>query len=110
MVFPGGSDERICLQWQETWVRSLGLEDPERNGYSLQYSGPGNPWTGGDWQATSVESQKSWTLLHDKKPEFETSPIAGRVVTVRVQVSLHPFELSGFRKGLAAAIRMLLIS
>ena len=29
LVFPGGSDGKsVCLQWRETWTRSLGREDP----------------------------------------------------------------------------------
>ena len=28
MVFPGGSDHRNLTVMQETWVRSLGQEDP----------------------------------------------------------------------------------
>ena len=38
---------------QETWVRSLGQEDPleKGNGNPLQYSCLGNPMDGGAWQA-----------------------------------------------------------
>ena len=39
---------------QETWVPSLGWEDPheEGNGNPLQYSCLGNPMNRGVWQAT----------------------------------------------------------
>ena len=38
---------------QETWIRSLGWEDPpgEGNGYLLQYSGLENSEDRGAWQA-----------------------------------------------------------
>jgi len=39
---------------EETWVRSLGQEDPleEENGNLLQYSRLGNPMDRGTWWAT----------------------------------------------------------
>ena len=39
---------------QETWVQSLGWEDPLKkgNGYPLQYSCLENSMDRGDWQAT----------------------------------------------------------
>ena len=45
----------ICIylpaMW-ETWVRSLGQEDPLEKGYPLQYSCLENPMDRGAWQAT----------------------------------------------------------
>ena len=37
---------------QETWVQSLGWEDPLENGNPLQYSCLENPMDRGAWQAT----------------------------------------------------------
>ena len=44
----------ICLPIQETWVRSLGWEDPleEENGNPLQYPCLKSPMDRGAWQAT----------------------------------------------------------
>ena len=50
---------------QETWVRSLGQEDPPGvgNGNPLQYSCLENPMEREDWQATVHDVAKSWTRL-----------------------------------------------
>ena len=50
---------------QETWVRSLGREDPpgEENGNPLQYSCLENPMDGGAWWATVHRIAKSRTRL-----------------------------------------------
>ena len=53
--FLGGSDGKKRLPtMQETWVQSLGREDPpgERNGNPLQYSCLESPMDRGAWQAT----------------------------------------------------------
>ena len=43
---------------QETWVRSLGHEDPlERNGYPLQYSCLENSTDRGAWQSTVHDAE-----------------------------------------------------
>ena len=54
------------LAVQETWVWSLGQEDPpprpgERNGDPLQYFCLENPMDRGDWQAVVCGVTKSWT-------------------------------------------------
>ena len=64
--FPGASVAKslpAMQESQETWVRSLGQEDPcgEGNGNSLQYSCLDNPMVRGTWQATVHEVTKSWT-------------------------------------------------
>ena len=48
---------------QETWVRSLGREDPsgDGNGNPLQYSCLENPMDRGAWWATVHGVAKSWT-------------------------------------------------
>ena len=46
-------------------IPGSGRSPGERNGYTLQYSGLGNPWTEETGRLQSVESQKSWTLLID---------------------------------------------
>ena len=44
---------RICLPMQETWVQSLGQEEPlEKSIITLQYSCLGNPMDGGTRLAT----------------------------------------------------------
>ena len=50
---------------QETWVQSLGPEDPPRegNGNSLQHSWPGNPLDKGAWWATVHRVGKNQTQL-----------------------------------------------
>ena len=51
---------------QETWVRSLGWEDPpEKDGNSPQYFSLENPRDGGAWQATVHGVTKSRTRLSD---------------------------------------------
>ena len=53
---------------QETWVRSLGWEDPESkegSGNPLQYSCLENPMDGGAWWATVHGVAKSWIQLSD---------------------------------------------
>ena len=53
---------------QETWVRSLGREDPlekERNVNPLQYSCLENPMDRGAWWATVHGVAKRWTRLSD---------------------------------------------
>ena len=48
---------------QETWIQSLGGEDPSRvgNGNPLQYSCLENPMDRGAWLATVHGIPKSWT-------------------------------------------------
>ena len=50
---------------QETWVQSLGQEDPpgEGTGNPLQYSCPGNPMDRGFWWARVHRVAKSQTWL-----------------------------------------------
>ena len=54
------------VMW-ETWVQSLGLEDPlgEGNGYLLQHSCLDNSMDKGAWQATVHGVTKSQTQLSD---------------------------------------------
>ena len=50
----------------ETWVRSLGWEDPlEREWQLLQYSCLENPMDKGAWRAAVHGVRKSWTRLND---------------------------------------------
>ena len=53
---------------QETWVQSLGWEDPleEGTGNPLQYSCLENPMDRGAWWATAHGVPKSWTRLIDQ--------------------------------------------
>ena len=52
---------------QETWVRSLGQEDPprEKNGYPLQYSCLENSMDRGAWWATIYLSMGSQRVEHN---------------------------------------------
>ena len=57
-----------CLPtMRETWVQSLGWEDPleKENGNPLQYSCLGDPRDRGAWQATVHGEAKSQTQLSD---------------------------------------------
>ena len=51
------------LSMRETWVQSLGWEDPPGGGHGnpLQYSCLENPMDRGAWQATVHGVAKSWT-------------------------------------------------
>ena len=51
------------LTVQETWVRSLGQEDPLEKGMATHSSifGLKNPMDRGDWQATVFGVAKNWT-------------------------------------------------
>ena len=60
--FPCGSVDKESACNAETWVQSLGWEDPlvlEGNGKPLQYSSLENPVDGGVWQATVQEVTES---------------------------------------------------
>ena len=53
MGFPDGSAVKNLPAMPETWVQSLGQEDPgEENVNPLQYSCLGNPMHRGAWWAT----------------------------------------------------------
>ena len=58
MGFPGGSDVKNLPAMWETWVPSLGWENPHSN--PLQYSCLENLKDGGAWQAVHGVA-KSWT-------------------------------------------------
>ena len=63
---------------QETWIRSLGQEDPleKGNGNSLQYSCLENSMAQGAWWATLHGVAKSWTRLNDfTSPHFKSKPV-----------------------------------
>ena len=64
--FPDGSDGSLPAM-QETWVQTLGQEDPSRegNGYPLQYSCLENPMDRGAWPATVQGVTKRKTCLSD---------------------------------------------
>ena len=61
----GGSVVKNLPVMQETWVQSLGQEDPHGSGHRnpLQYSCLENPIDRGAWQATVRRVTKSWTQL-----------------------------------------------
>ena len=63
MGFPDVSAEKDLPAMQETWVRSLGWENPsgEGNDNPLQYSCLENPMDGGAWWATVHGVAKSRT-------------------------------------------------
>ena len=50
---------------QESWVQSLGQDDPLQREWLLKYSYLGNPMDRGAWQATVHEITKSWTRRSD---------------------------------------------
>ena len=50
---------------QETWVRSLGWEDPLEEGMATSILAWRIPMDGGAWQTTVHEVTKSWTQLSD---------------------------------------------
>ena len=52
---------------QETWIQSLGGEDPleKGTGYPLQYSGLENPMDRAAWQGTVYGVTKNQTRLSD---------------------------------------------
>ena len=52
---------------QETWVQSLGWEDPMEKGMVTQYSCVQNPMDGGAWQATVHGVPKSRTQLDNRQ-------------------------------------------
>ena len=64
--FPGGSDDRVCLQWGrhefDPWVGKISWK---RNGNPLQYSCLENPMDRRAWQATVHRVTKSWMWLRD---------------------------------------------
>ena len=67
MGFCGGSVVN-CLPMQETWVRSLGWEDPlEEGGNPLQYSYLGNSMGRGAWQAAVHGVRKESDMTYQLK-------------------------------------------
>ena len=52
---------KCLLAMQETWVRSLGREDPLEKGMALQYSCLENSMDRGTWWATTHRVAKSQT-------------------------------------------------
>ena len=63
MVFPGGSDSKESVCMWETWVRSLGWEDPLEEGMATYSSilGWRIPWTEEPGGATGHGVAKSRT-------------------------------------------------
>ena len=63
MGFPGGSVEKNLPAMKETWVQSLGWEDPpgKGNGNALQYPCLENSMDRGAGGLYLLGSQKSWT-------------------------------------------------
>ena len=61
MASLGAQNLPVMLEMQETWVQSLGWEDPlgEGNGYLLQRSCLDNSMDKGAWQATVPGAGKS---------------------------------------------------
>ena len=65
MGFPGGSVVENLLPMQETWVQSLGWEDPLEKGMAAHSSilAWEIPWTEEPGRLQFVMLQKSWTRL-----------------------------------------------
>ena len=63
--FPGGSVVKNLPAKQETWVQSLGQEDPleKGNGNTHQCSCPENPMISGAWYAAVHVVTKSQSCL-----------------------------------------------
>ena len=59
--------KRLPPMW-ETRVRSLGWEDPLKEGMTLQYSCLENPMNRGAWKATVHGVAKSQTFLKQLSP------------------------------------------
>ena len=72
------------LAMQETWVQSLGQENPpgEGNGYPLQYSCLENPMHRGAWRATVHRGGKSRTGLKQLSLEVSLPPNSGASYTL----------------------------
>ena len=68
------SKESICpmQEIQETWVQSLGQEDPLGNDNPLQYSYLENSVDRGAWLATVHGGTKSWMQLSTHTTEHAT--------------------------------------
>ena len=64
-TFPDGSDgkESACKDGDLGSIPGLGRRPGEGNGYPLQSSGWENSMDRGAWQATTLDTSKSWTRL-----------------------------------------------
>ena len=64
--------KNLAAMW-ETWVRSLGWEDPLEEGMATHFSilAWGIPMDRGAWWATVPEVAKSWTRLATKHTRAE---------------------------------------
>ena len=68
MGFSGGSVVRIHLPMEETWVPSLGQEDPgEGNSNALQDSCLGNPTDRGAWRDSPRGHKESVTTAQERE-------------------------------------------
>ena len=65
--FPGGSDNKESVCNAETWIQSLGWEDPLEEGVATHSSilAWRIPMDRGAWWATVHGVAKSWTQLSD---------------------------------------------
>ena len=66
-TFPDGSDgkQSACKAGDLGSIPGLGRRPGEGNGYPLQSSGWENSMDRGAWQATTLDTSKSWTRLSD---------------------------------------------
>ena len=66
-TFPDGSDgkQSACKAGDLGSIPGLGRRPGEGNGYPLQSSGWENSMDRGAWQATTLDTSKSWTRLRD---------------------------------------------
>ena len=66
-TFPDGSDgkQSACKDGDLGSIPGLGRRPGEGNGYPLQSSGWENSMDRGAWQATTLDTSKSWTRLSD---------------------------------------------
>ena len=83
----GGKELSAMQKVQETWVWSLGWEDPPGGGHGnpLQYSCCGNPKDRGAWQAMVHGVTKRWTQLKRLSTHAHTSCRKDRTHKGRLQ-------------------------
>ena len=95
--FPGGASgkEPTCQCRRQTHIRSLGQEDPLKEGNPLQYSCLENPIDRGALWATVHRFTKSWTLLKQLSTRCTCKHIRlGYICMVKISVFLFFLLLS----------------
>ena len=100
MAFPGSLAAKNLPVKPETWVWSLGREDPLEKEMAIHYSIPDweIPWTEGSWWAVAhgvAESETRHDLATKQQQEtFKTSSLLSKCFNLNPYATYAPFRIS----------------